>query len=124
MSTPCSDIALADAAGPMKDMLDKLSGENGNSWLVAWKLFLRMQPHALIAKLKEISFKLWKTLAVGGSTKDELLVKFAEAKLPSGATGIQASDWARDIAGKIKARFQSRKTFRPCCIRAQGYFYT
>ncbi len=86
MSTPCSDIALAAAAGPMKDMLDKLSGENGATWLEAWK-----------------------TLTVGGNTKDELLAQFAEAKLPSGVIGIQASDCARDIAGKPACDFLKEK---------------
>ncbi|MDQ5912336.1 MAG: hypothetical protein QG568_551 [Patescibacteria group bacterium] len=108
MSTTCSDIALADVAGPMKDLLDKLSGENGASWLEAVKLVLRTQPHLLIAKLKELALKLWKKLPVGGNTKDELLEKFKTATYRVGnedKVGIQASDWARDIASKPECVF-------------------
>jgi hypothetical protein len=108
MSTTCSDIALADVAGPMKDLLDKLSGENGASWLEAVKLVLRTQPHLLIAKLKELALKLWKKLSVGGNTKDEILEKFKTAIYKVGnedKVGIQASDWARDIASKPECVF-------------------
>lgn len=106
----CSDVALADVAGPMKDLLDKLSGENGASWLEVVKLALRTQPHLLIAKLKEIAFKLWKKISVGGNTKDELLEKFKTATYKVGSedkVGIQASDWARDIASKPECVFQT-----------------
>ena len=108
MSTTCSDIALVDVAGPMKDLLDKLSGENGASWLEAVKLVLRTQPHLLIAKLKELALKLWKKLSVGGNTKDEILEKFKTAIYKVGnedKVGIQASDWARDIASKPECVF-------------------
>lgn len=105
----CSDIALADVAGPMKDMLDKLSGTDGASWLEAIKLTLRTDPRLLIKRLKEGFLKLWKTLTAGGNTKDELLAKFAEAKLPSGATGIKIGDWASDIAGKTACDFPKEK---------------
>lgn len=108
MSTTCSDIALADVAGPMKDLFDKLSGENGASWLEAVKLALRTQPHLLIAKLKELALKLWKQIPVGGNTKDELLGQLKTATYKVGneeKVGIQASDWARDIASKSECVF-------------------
>lgn len=110
MSNTCSDIALADVAGPMKDLLDKLSGENGASWLEAVKLALRTQPHLLIAKLKELALKLWKKIPVGGNTKDELLEQFKTATYKVGndqKIGIQASDYTRDIASKPECLFST-----------------
>ncbi len=112
MSNICSDIALADVAGPMKVLLDKLSGKNGASWLEAVKLALRMQPQTLIQLIKEAALKLWMMLIVGGDTKEQLLSKFKEAtyKVKDGTkTGMKASDWALDIAGKPECTFPTEK---------------
>lgn len=106
----CSDVALADVAGPMKDLLDKLSGENGATWLEAVKLVLRTQPNLLITKLKGSALKLWKKLSIGGQSPVGLLKKFETAIYRVGnedKVGIHATDWARDIASKAECVFQA-----------------
>jgi hypothetical protein len=46
-------LALSDVQGPLKDLIDKLTGENGDTWLKAFKLFLRKQNPWEIPTVKE-----------------------------------------------------------------------
>ena len=114
MSTTCSDIALADVAGPIKDMLDKLSGEDGADWLEAVKFTLRVQPHLIIMKLKElVRAKTWKKYTIGGYTKEQLLERFKSRMYGSGTSthgvGIVTSDWDCSIAGSDENTFPIEK---------------
>ncbi len=47
--------ALAEVAGPLKDLAEKLGGEGGEHWLAALKRFLRKEDPWL-------KFQVWKTI--------------------------------------------------------------
>jgi hypothetical protein len=100
--------ALELISGPLKNILDQLAGEKNELWVEILKLTSRMTPENILRALKNASLKLWKKLSVGGNTKDELLEKFKTATYRVGKedkVGIQANDWARDIASKAECIF-------------------
>ena len=100
--------ALELISGPLNNILDQLAGEKNELWLQILQLMSRMSPEKILSALKASVLKLWKKLSVGGNTKGELLEKFKTAiyKVAGGEkTGIQASEWARDIASKSECAF-------------------
>lgn len=49
------DISLQEAIGPIKTLIERLTGENGKQWLVAFKRFLRKEdPWANSLMFKEV----------------------------------------------------------------------
>ncbi|MBI2042127.1 MAG: hypothetical protein HYT20_03905 [Candidatus Nealsonbacteria bacterium] len=80
--------ALAKVAGPLKDFAEKLSGEQGERWLEAFKRFLRKEE-------PWPKFPVWKTIKLGTGLKtaDDF------RKVLKG-NGFEVSDWANDILEK------------------------
>lgn len=67
-------IALSDASGPLTDLLQKLSGENGAAWLRNLNKFLRGE---LMAKPV---FPTWRTIRIGNYSSMEELSKTLRSK--------------------------------------------
>ena len=94
--------ALAFAAGPLKDLIDRLSGVEGEQWLDALKRFLRKEnpwpaPEVVAPKPKPApavvvppALEVWKTITVGGMSRDEFLAALE-------ADGCRVGKWARDM---------------------------
>ena len=80
-------LALCDTRGPLTDLLDKLSGEDGEQWLRGLNKFLRKEDPW---EMKE--FLVWRTLTIGGVPKDELQTRLGD--------GFFVSDWAEDVMSK------------------------
>lgn len=78
--------ALAEVAGPLKDLAEKLGGKEGEWWLAALKRFLRKEE-----PWPELS--IWRTIKFGTSPKtaDEFL-ETVKAK------GYKVSVWANNLA--------------------------
>jgi len=90
-------IALCDASGPLTDLLQKLSGENGDAYLSTLNKMLRgeltengQQP----APITKREFVVWKTITLGTHKDAKSLKKQVEKD------GFRVSDWAADIMGK------------------------
>ncbi len=80
-------LALCDVRGPLTDLLEKLSGDNGEQWFHGLNRFLRKEnPWGV----KE--FHIWRTLTIGGVSKDELTTRLGN--------GFFVSEWAKDIMSK------------------------
>ncbi|MEK7609284.1 MAG: hypothetical protein AAB476_02285 [Patescibacteria group bacterium] len=77
--------ALAEVAGPLKDFAERLCGNDGSMWLAGFKKFLRKENPWPVVK----EFPLWRTLTIGGVSKDELLRKLGD--------GFYISDWTKNI---------------------------
>ncbi|OGL74276.1 hypothetical protein A3C96_00415 [Candidatus Uhrbacteria bacterium RIFCSPHIGHO2_02_FULL_60_10] len=83
-----SKITLCDARGPLNDVTDKLSGEDGDLWLAAFKRFLRREnPWTSVGKLVA-------TVVLGTYPTAAKLREALEA------AGHKISDWAGDILAK------------------------
>jgi len=83
-------LALCDVSGPLTDLFQKLSGEDGEQWLRALNKMLRKEnPWE--------AFPTWKTikLGTGPKTADDFRKSLALA-----ASGNRVSDWANDLLGK------------------------
>lgn len=87
--------ALAEAVGPLKDFLEKLSGLEGSKWFEAFKLFLRKEEPWPV-------FPVWKTITIGTYKA----VSRLKADLIN--NGFQISKWVDDILDKIT--LSSKKT--------------
>ena len=70
--------------GLVCDLLEKLSDEE---WITAAKKFLRKEN-----PWPEIKFSIWRTLTIGGVSKDELATRLGD--------GFYISNWAKDIMSK------------------------
>ncbi len=80
-------LALCDVRGPLTDLLEKLSGDDGEQWFHGLNKFLRKDnPWAAL-------FPVWRTLTIGGVSKDELMAGLGN--------GFFVSDWAKDIMSKL-----------------------
>lgn len=80
-------IALCDASGPLTDLLQKLSGEEGAAWLQTLNRMLRNGAEKV--------FQTWKTIKLGTGLK--AAEDFRKA-LKDG--GHRIGDWGNDILGK------------------------
>jgi len=80
--------ALAEVAGPLKDLAEKLGGEGGEQWFAAFKRFLRKEE-------PWPKFPVWKTIKLGAGFKvaDDFRSVLKKAK-------CQSSNWADDIMNK------------------------
>lgn len=79
-----SRLALCDASGPLTDLLQKMSGEDGGQWNRALTKFLR----------KENPWSVWRTVVLGGfKSAQDFLVAFE-------GESIYVSDWAKNIMSK------------------------
>jgi hypothetical protein len=90
-------IALCDASGPLTDLLQKLSGENGDAYLSTLNKMLRGEltengQHPTPITKRE--FAVWKTITLGTHKDVKSLKKQVEKD------GFKVSDWAADIMGK------------------------
>ena len=79
-----SRIALCDASGPLTDLLQKLSGDNGDAWLQTLNWMLRNG-----------AFPTWKTIKLGTGIKtaDDFRNAIKQATMKIG-------NWGNDILGK------------------------
>lgn len=77
--------------GPVHDLIEKMTGKNGNEWFEAFKKFLRKEnPWGPIR-----DWKVWKTIKLGTGPKTaEDFIKALEAY------GYKASDWVKDLLSK------------------------
>jgi hypothetical protein len=86
-----AQIALCNARGPLTDLLQKLSGENGEAWLQNLNQFLRGElPVASLVR----EFATWKTIKIG----TEKSVKDLSKALTDG--GFRIGDYAAQIFKK------------------------
>ena len=74
----------AQVLGIVCDLLAKLADPE---WVEATKKFLRKEEPR-----PEIKFEVWRTLTMGGISKDELITRLSD--------GFHVSDWAKDIMSK------------------------
>ena len=92
---------LADVARLLGAFSDKLAGEDGEAWIVAFKRFLRKEnpwpaPEVVASKPKPTStavvptLKVWKTIRIGGMSRDDLPAALS-------ATDCKIGKWARDM---------------------------
>jgi hypothetical protein len=85
----CSGSALAEVAGPLKDLAEKLGGKEGPIWLSALKKFLRKEnPWP--------SFSVWKTIKVGMFRHGRDLCTFLKQK------GFNLTLWTPGFLNKIE----------------------
>lgn len=84
-------IALCDASGPLTDLLQKLSGEEGEQWLRDLGKFLRKQNPWEAPR----DWAVWLTLKLGidPKTADAICADLKAAE-------CFVSDWAKDLLGK------------------------
>lgn len=76
-----SRLALCDVSGPLTDLLQKMSGEDGEQWNLALARFLR----------KENAWSAWRKVVLGEfKTTEDFLVAFEKES-------IFISDWAKGI---------------------------
>jgi len=81
-----TQLTLYDARGPLIDLTEKLSGEEGSQWLQSLKKFLRKEnPWE--------GMQAWKTIKLGTHKNADALRKTLEKNYRIG-------DWANDILGK------------------------
>lgn len=109
-TTSCSDIALAEVAGPMKDLYDKLLGKDRAIWLEVFKLSLRTKPQDLVNVLRGMTSRHLKGVTVGGRTKQELLAKFVEVNNKHqkvDKVGIRISKRALEISNMPQCRYST-----------------
>lgn len=92
-------IALCDARGPLNDLNDKLSGEEGKQWLDGLKRFLRKENPWVAPK----TFPTWKKIRVGTDRSVDSLRSALRRD------GFKISDWANDILGKISVCPEERE---------------
>jgi len=85
-------LALRDARGPLNDLMDKLSGEQGAAWLRRLSKMLRGEnPFEFHAR----DFAVWKILKLGTyKTVEEFTAALQTKKR-------RISDWAADILKKV-----------------------
>lgn len=70
-----SNINMIRSIEQVRELLGKLSGENGTVWLGALEMFLQTKPGLSFAKLKELEVVLWRKCSVGGLTYKECFDK-------------------------------------------------
>lgn len=85
-------IALCDASGPLTDLLQKLSGDNGGAWL-----------QNLNRMLRTVAFPIWKTIALGTGLKTA-----DEFRGALNSNGFRIDGWGNDILGR--PAFKASKT--------------
>ena len=81
-----SRLALCDTSGPLTDLLQKMSGEGGEQWLLGLTRFLR----------KENPWEPWRTIVLGEFRSSEDFLEAFQRE------GLYASDWAKDIMSKLE----------------------
>lgn len=86
-------LALCDVSGPLTDLLQKLSGENGEEWQRGLTKFLRKENPWEPVTVPEL--KVFKTIKLGTGLK--AADDFSRALVEN---GYQASPWAKDIMGR------------------------
>lgn len=84
--------ALAEVAGPLKDLLSKLGGKDAEMWLGALKRFLRKENPW--EQQTPTTFPIWRTVTVGGKNKIALITEMQ-------SKGFKICDWALDMMGKV-----------------------
>jgi hypothetical protein len=92
-------IALCDASGPLIDLLQKLSGDNGDAWLQNLNKFNRGElvencHQSVTTSATPREFAIWKTITLGVQ-KDVKALKKALEKY-----GFKVGDYAADIMTK------------------------
>ncbi|MBI4090541.1 MAG: hypothetical protein HY422_00790 [Candidatus Komeilibacteria bacterium] len=94
-----TQIALCDVRGPLADLLEKVSGEDGEQWFGGLKRFLRKEN-----PWEPIIFKALKTIRLGTHKN----VKALKSAITD--AGFHISDWANDILGKRAFTIASKET--------------
>ncbi len=102
-------IALCDASGPLTDLLQKLSGDNGDAHLSILNKMLRGElvengTHAVPAPAAPREFAVWKTITLGTHKDAKSLKKDLERN------GFRVSDWSADIMTKPAFTLASEET--------------
>lgn len=85
-----SDMLGKFFAGLLRDLLEKLSGEDGDEWMTALAKFLRKENPWPVKE-----WAVWKTVTVGTQPSVEAL------RTALKAVGHKIGDWANDILSKI-----------------------
>lgn len=93
MSNMSNRIALCDISGPLTDLLQKLSGENGDKWQQGLTKFLRKENPWENVAAPELN--VWKTIKLGTGLKtaDDFSRALKE-------NGCKIGNWAKDIFNK------------------------
>lgn len=96
-----STVELRDISGPLKDFLDKLSGEDEEQWLRGFKRFLRKDENIWgIESANDLS--IWKTLIVG--TRKEILLPIFLEMIGREAIDVSWIFKDNDFLAKIATR--------------------
>jgi len=86
-------LPLSVVRGPRDELEDRLAGEEGEIWLTAFKRFLRKEnpwPTPALTAVVPPTLKVWKTIRVGGMSREEFPKSLA-------AAGYEVGRWARDM---------------------------
>ncbi len=96
-------LTLCDTSGPLIDLIQKLSGEEGEMWLRCLKRMLRKEnPREAVTAP---DFQAWKTIKLGTGLKTapDFLTALNEQK-------FQTSNWAKNILGKLEFTVVAQET--------------